>query len=452
MSQSRMDKFLEALLNGDVCDVKPQSRLETFFQSLITGEACSVKPKSRLEAYVKTAIDKGVAGGGSGGSGGNVNWSESGSGGSSTPPTGSGIIRYVTFKSYDGTVEYGRKACIVGEDCVDPVAAGMMATPTRASTAQYTYTFSGGWATTPNGGKDSNALKNVTEDRVVYANFVAVTRYYTVTYYDSDGATVLKTESLAYGAMPSYKPTKEGATFTMWNPNTAVTGDMSYTAVWGEKITFANASWAKIGEIAASGQAAEYFSVGDEKTFSLTGGKTFVCTIAGFNHDTLSNNSGKAPITIVAKNVWDIEIAGLTNITKSTTNAYHVSNLNNILAGQIYSFMPTELKSVLKQVSKKCYNTSSYDYINNNYYVFALDQKELGHATGSLGETYEYFKTDSTNRRKMPKYGESTYQSYWIRDQANFNDYMSYVDSKGDIITKSLSTSTKHRVHFGFCI
>jgi hypothetical protein len=107
-------------------------------------------------------------------------------------------VRYVTFKSYDGSVEYGKKAVAVGDDCADPIARGIFSTPTRESDAQYNYTHNG-WATEPNGTAVSNWNKAVTEDKIVYATFTATVRSYTITYYDDDGTTVLKAENLTYG-------------------------------------------------------------------------------------------------------------------------------------------------------------------------------------------------------------------------------------------------------------
>ena len=148
-------------------------------------------------------------------------------------------VRYVTFMSYDGTVEYGKKAVAVGDDCADPIARGVFDTPTRESTVQYNFTH-GGWATEPNGGIDDSALLNVTEDRTVYAAYIATLRLYTITFYDDDGTTVLYEDQWAYGATPSYTPTKDGLDFVGWNPElTATTCDASYTVVWKTKPSFA---------------------------------------------------------------------------------------------------------------------------------------------------------------------------------------------------------------------
>lgn len=362
-------------------------------------------------------------------------------------------VRYVTFMNEDGSEELGKKAVATGDDCADPIARGIFDTPTKASDVQYNYTFSGSWATTPNGGKDSNALKAVTEDRTVYANFIAAVRYYTITYYDSDGTTVLKTESLAYGAMPSYEPTKDNFVFSGWNPTpVAVAGNISYTAVWEEKITFATASWNKISEIAASGKATEYFAVGDEKTITLNNGSKMNCIIVGFNHDSLSNNIGKAPITVAMKNVYNKQVT-IGNISKTTTNAYYNSNIRTELETTVFDALPEDLTSVIKLVSKECYLNSS-SLTNNSCYLFPFAAKELG-LSGSVGTKYSYFGTtgvEACAKRKLTLYGGSTYVAYWLRDHVNYNNYMNSVSTEGTGLVESLSTSTVHYLHFGFCI
>lgn len=140
-------------------------------------------------------------------------------------------VRYVTFRN-EATGEEFVKPVATGDDCVDVVAKGLWAKPTKPSDAQYDYTFYG-WGDSDGGAADSTILQNITEDKTVYAIFTKTVRIYTITWLDDDGTTVLKTESLAYGAMPSYEPTKDNYTFKGWTPAVAaVTGDASYTAIW----------------------------------------------------------------------------------------------------------------------------------------------------------------------------------------------------------------------------
>ena len=141
----------------------------------------------------------------------------------------------VTWANEDGTViaknevAYGTKPAYTGD------------TPTKAETAQYTYTFSG-W--TPE-------ITEVTGDVTYTAVFSETVRKYTITWKNADG-TVLKTEEAAYGDTPVYEgevPTKEADaqytyTFKGWTPAVAaVTGPATYTAEFDSTVNTYTVTW-----------------------------------------------------------------------------------------------------------------------------------------------------------------------------------------------------------------
>lgn len=136
----------------------------------------------------------------------------------------------VTFMNGDNVLL--TRPVYIGDDCPDPITQGRIETPTKESTVQYNYTHSG-WTSYNGGTANSSVLKNITEDKVVYSAYTKTAVKYTITYYDEDGTTVLHTEQLGYGTIPSYVPTKEGTTFGEWLPTPVmVTGDASYTVSW----------------------------------------------------------------------------------------------------------------------------------------------------------------------------------------------------------------------------
>lgn len=365
-------------------------------------------------------------------------------------------VRYVTFMNHDGTVEYGKKAVAVGDDCADPIARGVFDTPTKESTAQYNYTFYG-WADTPNGGANASWNKAIKEDKTVYANFSAAVRYYTITYLDSDGSTVLKTESLAYGSTPKYTPEKDGYTFDGWVPSLAsVTGNATYTANWKEA-SFYSLSWSEIAQIASSGKAAEKFNVGDEKEITLTDGTVMKCCIAGFNRDTLSDDSGTAPITVFMKNVYPVNKRFGSAVTKTnSSDPYHRSEFGQYITTELYNLLPDDLKANVKLVKKMC-DGEGNTRIYHDYYTWAFTATELGAGIG-YGHVYEYFDTKTLSyderkaRRKLttPTGGSA---SYWVRMHSVWNGYMNYCKTSGEFSsTASFSNTAKHYCHFGFCI
>ena len=105
--------------------------------------------------------------------------------------------------------------------------------PTKASTAQYSYSFTG-WSLTAGGSANANALKAVMVDRNVYAAYSKTVRKYTVYFYN--GSTLLETVSnVPYGSGAYYSgdtPEKTGVdfpedyVFTGWSPsNNGITGN-----------------------------------------------------------------------------------------------------------------------------------------------------------------------------------------------------------------------------------
>ena len=138
------------------------------------------------------------------------------------------VNKYViTFVNEDGTElqksewEYGATPTYTG------------ATPTKAATAQYTYTF-----------KDWGAIAEVTADATYTATYTATVNNYTVKFVNDDGD-VLQEEVLPYGEMPEYKgatPAKSATpkytyTFKSWDAEiVTVTDNVTYTATYTYEI------------------------------------------------------------------------------------------------------------------------------------------------------------------------------------------------------------------------
>lgn len=122
----------------------------------------------------------------------------------------------VTFKDHDGKI-------LKMETVEDGKSATAPADPTRDG-----YVFAG-W--------DGN-YTNVTSDVTVTATYKAESSAsYTVTFYDYDGSTVLKTQTVAAGsnATPPANPTKNGANFIGWNGNyTNIQKNESVKAVYSD--------------------------------------------------------------------------------------------------------------------------------------------------------------------------------------------------------------------------
>ena len=191
-----------------------------------------------------------------------------------------------TVLEMDENVEYGTTPEYNGD------------TPTRAATAQYTYTFTG-WVPT---------VSAVTGDVTYTAVFTETLNKYTVTW--KNGDTVIKSEKVDYGDTPVYSgetPTKEGNaqysyTFTGWDPEIAeVTGDVTYTATFTETVNTYTVTWKNWdGAVLETDESVEYG------------------TTPAYNGET-PTKAADAQYTYTFKG-WDTEIAEVTgDVTYTAT-------------------------------------------------------------------------------------------------------------------------------------
>lgn len=394
-------------------------------------------------------------------------------------------VRYVTFMNGEATLYV--KPVATGDDCVNVLTKGLITTPKKESTVDKVFTYSG-WAATEGGEVDENVLKAVTENKSVYAAYTEAVRYYTITYYDSDGTTVLKTESLAYGSTPAYTPAKDGFNFEGWTPSPATVKDnATYTATWSEKLTFAGASWADIARISEAGEAADYFKVGDTRNIALLNGDTITVAVAGFDHDDLADGSGKAGLSIVCMTVPNYLSPWTTNGNNTSSAFYSASHTTARTTlnpgGTVYGYIPEDLKAVIKPVIKKSDKTGNggtgQTLAETSDTLWLLSIDELGCTQPSLyprscsvlGSRYELFaewNANGTNgvKRFTPSVNVASTgnkaSSYWTRHSQRVGVfspiYMQYTSSYGGDTnsfknaSQATLTDTQRYLRFGFCI
>lgn len=142
-------------------------------------------------------------------------------------------IEYEHITSY---LRYYNGSTLYYTETITDGANGVYAgTPTKSSTAQYSYTFTG-WSKTDDNTVDADARQAITADRNVYACYSSTVRSYTITFVNDNNAT-LQTRTYNYGATPSYSGSTPVSTVDSsypwigWDPAiTTVTGAKTYKA------------------------------------------------------------------------------------------------------------------------------------------------------------------------------------------------------------------------------
>ena len=146
-----------------------------------------------------------------------------------------------------------------------------------------------------------------------------------------------------------------------------------------------NNTWVEIDQACTLGVAPSLWEIGDTKSvtyqyFAMGGSRTIDAAILDFNHDDLSDGSGKAIITFgMREEVYKCNLS---------TGTYETSQLRDICQ-RLYELYLTEegLKPIIKSIIKKSsrlnkvgtrFDQTPKDVTTTNDYLWALSMSELG--------------------------------------------------------------------------
>ena len=222
--------------------------------------------------------------------------------------------------------------------------------------------------------------------------------------------------------------------------------------------SFEKASWSDIAALSESGSADKYFSVGDEKTISLTTGEQVTLVILGFDHDDLTGG-GKAGMTIGMKNL--LATTYRMNATATNEGGWDESEMRTSTMATLLSQLPSDLQGVIKQVNKKATAGGASTSITTSAdKLWLLAEVEVDGTTSAgyadEGEQYEYWKTvkDGTVAADRIKYlsnGSGSANAWWLRSPSvsystNFRIFLSTGSVNG------YDAYSSRGVSFGFCV
>lgn len=243
-------------------------------------------------------------------------------------------------------------------------------TPGKASTAQYTYSFSG-WSKKPGGTADSTALQAVTADRSVYAAFTATVRKYTVYFYN--GSTLLQTvNNVPYGGSATYtgttpvSPEDSSLEFLGWQPTGKnITGNTSCYAQFESALEVKEItdSWETIIANIDNGIYCSRYKVGNYKPLDLGSEGIINMQVAALDKDECADGSGTAPITFIGKellnNYCNRYGDGAIDWEKSTLRAYLKEEIKN----KIPSYICERIVEVVKNQSIAAKNGEKWEWV-----------------------------------------------------------------------------------------
>ena len=228
----------------------------------------------------------------------------------------------------------------------------------------------------------------------------------------------------------------------------------------------ANNTWAQIDEACSLGIAESFWEVGDEKSFTINN-EPHTAVILDFNHDDLSDGSGKAAITFGMKGVYGSYIW---NSDKINQRCYKDADIRSSLNNDIYNIL--DFKENIKSVKRHSYIirymvmnriTISYDnysddkiFLPSMYEVITETEIEFGshdvlHISDedfSHESKYPYYATKANLNKRADWWLSTAYNRYAYPD----DDYgAAYIDNNG-YLDFSKYGDIEYGISFCFCI
>ena len=221
-------------------------------------------------------------------------------------------------------------------------------------------------------------------------------------------------------------------------------------------IPLSEASWQQIAQNAETGQANTIWNVGDEITFNLKDGNPLTMQIIGFNHDDLSDGSGKAGITFGMKNLYYSTYS--MNSTSTSVGGWDECLMRTSTMQEMFNNLPDELQSVIKLVNKRANDgNQSTDIVTSQDKLWLYSQVELNGTTDSgykdEGTQYEYWVSHNANsdRIKNLNNGTGSTNIYWLRSPITVISNFYNIDSDGSVGGYG-GAGSSYGLCFCFCI
>lgn len=233
---------------------------------------------------------------------------------------------------------------------------------------------------------------------------------------------------------------------------------------------FANNTWEKIIEAAASGRASELWQVGSTKPYTI-GDETYTARIIGFDHDALdatdarygdaSYNGGKNKAAITLEMVECTSTSYQIHTSNDQKVGWSACALRNNTLPAIKATIQSEIQNAIRTVVKKRAESPSADYgkyseTPDTLFILSLveyNRKSSAHASwADEGTTYAYYEAGNAITKK--KRGESSNSAYWTASSNHYVDssyFYLLIDADGKTSTQDYMKNKKP-IAIVFCL
>lgn len=232
---------------------------------------------------------------------------------------------------------------------------------------------------------------------------------------------------------------------------------------------FANNTWEKIIEAAASGRASELWQVGSTKPYTI-GDETYTARIIGFDHDALdatdakygdaSYNGGKNKAAITLETVECTSTAYQIHTSNNQTIGWSACALRNTTLPAIKATIQSEIQNAIRTVVKKRAESPSADYgkyseTPDTLFILSLIEYNRGDSVHSSfrneGTAYAYYAAGNAIKKK--KNGTNNNSEYWSASAMHYESssyYFKFITIAGSVSESYMIN--KKSIAIAFCL
>lgn len=373
----------------------------------------------------------------------------------SAVPSQSGTLTYTGSSQSPSWSNYSTTQLTIGGTTSGTNAGSYTATFTPKSNYRWangtTTAKSVSWSIGKAAGSLSISPTSMTLDTTTKSKTITVTRSGNGTISAVSSNTAAATVSVSGNTVTVTGKANGSATITI-----SVAAGTNYTAPASKtcavtvsflKDNFADNDWSAIIAACHSGSVPSTWVVGNSKTMTINGA-SYQVDIIGKNHDTYASG-GKAPLTFQLHDCY----GETKNMNSSNTNSggWKNSAMRTTHLPAILALMPTEVRSGIREVSKKASvggRSTTIETVSDK--LFLLSEVEIfgstSYSAAGEGTQYDYYKAGNSKVKKQ----NGSAANWWERSPFASNAmYFCLVSSNGS--AGGNSASYAYGVAFGFC-
>ena len=221
----------------------------------------------------------------------------------------------------------------------------------------------------------------------------------------------------------------------------------------GDASPYEHGTWDDLFWHIDNGSYKRAYTIGEVLPLNAGSNGDINAQIVAFDADELADGSGKAPVTIIAKNLLNNNVS-----VSGSPKRWDTVQMRNYMRNTILPTFPESIRQRIVTVKKSSgyYNTSTSEYVSDYMTedtIWAPSFREMrgGTTRETTGPIYSQIFTSNASRKKGKANAPDTASGYRLRTTNSTNDTFYVINNNGDTAA-NIGNSFGSGGCVGFCV